>query len=312
MIFIRICIYIVGFIFIWFGSGLLVSSASKFSSKLRLSPFAFSFVFLGLLTSIPEFSVGLQALSDNNSDIFVGNLIGGIIVLFLVVIPLLAIFGKGISLKHELDNKTLMATLIVIIAPALFVLDRRVTNFEGCILIILYFVLLYLVERNHGIFDKKNKKLLKFRTYSFVDLIKILLGIGIVFIASKLIVDQTIFFADILGIPSFYISLIIVALGTDLPELTLAIRSVVSGKKEIAMGDYVGAAAVSTFMFGLFTLLHNGEVLTISNFRNTFAFMAIALCLFFYFFRTKNFISRTNGFVMLSLYILFVIFEFVK
>src|SRR5205085_2055996 len=93
--------YIVSFVLLWIGSGLIVSAASKFSKRLRLSPFAFSFVFLGILTSIPEFSVGIQAVIDKNSEIYVGNLLGGIVVLFLVVIPLLAIFGNGISLRHE-------------------------------------------------------------------------------------------------------------------------------------------------------------------------------------------------------------------
>ncbi len=301
-----------GFVLIWFGSGLLVSSASKLSSRLRLSPFAFSFVFLGILTSTPEFSVGLQAIADHDAEIFVGNLIGGIIVLFLVVIPVLAVFGNGISLKHELDKNTLLATMVVIAAPAFFVLDKKVTNYEGIILILLYGILLYLVERKHGIFDSKNKRLLNFRTYSFVDMIKILLGIGIVFVASSLIVDQTVYFAGILKIPVFYISLIVVALGTDLPELTLAVRSVVSGKNEIAMGDYIGAAAVSTFMFGLFTLMHNGEVITVSNFAITFGFMLLALGLFYYFFRTKNFISRANGFLLLGIYVLFVASEFIR
>ena len=283
MILINFFLYALAFVGLWFGAGLIVTAASKFSKKLKLSPFAFSFVFLGILTSTPEFSVGLQAVADHDAQIFVGNLLGGIIVLFLVVIPILAVFGKGISLKHELDNKTLFITLGVILLPALFTLDKRVTNFEGVIMIAAYLILLYIVQRKNGIFNHENEQLLNMRAYSYVDFFKILAGLGIVFVASNLVVDKTLYFADILHISSFYIGLIVIALGTDLPELTLAIRSVVSGKKELAMGDYVGAAAVSTFLFGLFTLLHNGEVITISNFFITFIFITIALTAFYIF-----------------------------
>ena len=128
--------YIVSFVFIWIGAGLIVSSTSKFSKRLKLSSFAFSFVVLGLLTSTPEFSVGLQAVADRDAQIFVGNLLGGIIVLFLVVIPLLAIFGNGIRLKHQLDRNTLLLTLGVILAPSALVLDKRVTNLEGILMIV--------------------------------------------------------------------------------------------------------------------------------------------------------------------------------
>ncbi|KXK10424.1 MAG: putative calcium/sodium:proton antiporter [Microgenomates bacterium OLB23] len=106
MLIANIVIYIISFIAIWYGAGLIIASITKFSTRLKLSPFTFSFVFLGILTSIPEFSVGLQAVVNGDPEIFVGNLLGGVVALFLLVIPLLAIFGKGISLKHELNKKT--------------------------------------------------------------------------------------------------------------------------------------------------------------------------------------------------------------
>lgn len=308
----NLLIYVLSFVFIWFGAGLIISAASKFSAKLKLSPFAFSFVFLGIFSSTPEFSVGLQAVMNHDAEIFVGNLLGGIVVLFLVVIPLLAVFGNGISLKKELDNSLLLATMGVIVAPSIFILDKRVTNTEGFIMILLYSVLLFFVERKQGIFDAKNKQLLNRKAYSYIDIIKIVLGLGIVYVSSNLIVDKTVYFASIYNTSAFYVSLIIVALGTDLPELTLAIRSVLSGKKDLAMGDYIGAAAVSTFLFGLFTLLHNGEVLTISNFMVTFVFIILALGMYYWFFYTKRFISRKNGLVMLSVYGAFIAFELFK
>lgn len=309
MIFINLIIYIVAFILIWLGSGLIVSSASKFSKKLKLSSFIFSFVFLGILTSTPEFSVGLQALAEHDANIFVGNLLGGIIVLFLLAIPILAILGNGINLKHELSRNQLILTSIVILTPSLLILDKRVTNFEGLFMIISYFLLLYLVQKKNGIFDKDNDNLLNLRAYSFYDLLKIILGIIIVFISSYAIVEKTNYFAQLINISTFYVSLIIIALGTNLPELTLAIRSVISGKKDLAMGDYIGSAAVNTLLFGIFTLMHNGEVLTISNFLTTFIFISIALGLFFYFSVKNQFLSRLNGIFMLAVYVLFVIFE---
>lgn len=309
MVGLNFIVYIISFVFLWFGSGLIVQSASKFSSKLKLAPFAFSFVFLGILTSTPEFSVGLQAVADNDPEIFVGNLLGGIVVLFLIVIPALAVFGNGISLKRELSNKMTLLTMGVILLPSLLTLDKKITNLEGVVMLASYIGLLYAVQRKNGIFDSENKELLKTKAYSYMDLLKLLLGLGIVFVASSQIVDKTMFFADMFGISAFYIGLVIIALGTDLPELTLAVRSVVSGKKELAMGDYIGAAAASTFLFGLFTLLYDGEISTSSNFFITFIFISTALGLFYLFSRTKNEISRIEGVIMLSVYVAFIASE---
>lgn len=312
MFLINLLAYILAFIFIWFGAGLIVSSASKFSSKLGLSPFAFSFVFLGILTSTPEFAVGLQAVAVHNPEIFVGNLLGGIVVLFLVIIPLLAVLGNGISLKNELNNKTLLATLGIILAPSLFILDKKITILEGALFVIFYIALLVLVERKNGIFDRNNKQLFNIRAYSYKDILKMILGIGIVFVASSIIVDKTTYFAQILNVSAFYISLFVIAIGTNLPELSLAIRSVIYRKREIAMGDYMGSAAANTLLFGIFTLLHNGEVLTVGNFVFTFLFIITALFLFYFFFRTKSYISRGNGLILLGIYAIFAIVELTR
>lgn len=309
MIFVNLALFILAFFWIWLGAGLIVSAASKFSRKLKLSPFAFSFVFLGILTSTPEFSVGLQAIADNDPEIFIGNLLGGIVVIFLVIIPLLAVFGNGINLKNELSNKLLLIASGVILLPAALTLDRRVTNVEGIIMIVSYIGLLYLVQRKNGIFDKKNEQLMNSKAYSYKDLLKIILGVGIVFASSGIIVENTIYFSDLLNVSSFYIGLLVVSLGTNLPEISLAIRSIFFGKKELAMGDYLGSAAANTLLFGFFTALNQDEVITVSSFLITFVFISTALALFYLFSNTRKYISRSNGLLMLGIYVLFVFFE---
>lgn len=312
MLFTNLTLYLSAFILIWLGSGIVITALNKFSKKLRFSPFAVSFVVLGLLTSIPEFAVGLRSVTDHNPEIFIGNLIGGVAALFLFVIPVLAVFGNGINLKHELDSKSLLATLSVIFAPTILVLDQKVSNLEGIMLIILYFLLLLIVEQKHGIFDKENTELLKMKAYSYIDVVKIILGIGVVFISSSIIVDKTIFFANLFQISPFYISLIIISLGTNLPELSLAVRSVATGKKDIAMGDYMGSAAANTLLFGVFTVLNNGEVLTVENYFVTFLFIATALGLFYVYSQSKKFISRADGIILMITYFTFIVLEFIK
>ena len=311
-VFAHLLIYSVSFLLIWQGSGMIIQSVHAFSRKLKFSPFAVSFILLGLLTSVPEFSVGLQSVSERNPEIFIGNLIGGITVLFLFIIPLLAIFGKGISLKHELDIKTLAATLGVILAPSALILDGYVSNIEGFVMICLYITLLLIIERKHGIFDKENAKLLSTKVYSPKDFLKLIFGIGLVFVSSTLIVEKTLFFAELINIPAFYISLIVISLGTNLPEISIAIRAVISGKRDIAMGDYMGSAAANTLFFGVFTILSHGEVLTVGNYLTTFMFISTALFLFFVFSATKKYISQLDGLMLLTFYFIFLVMEFLR
>lgn len=307
-----VLLYIVSFITIWWGAGLIIQSVDKIARKLKLSSFAISFFVLGLLTSIPETAVSIGAVSQHKPEIFVGTLLGGVIVIFLFIIPVLAILGKGIRINHDLDKKTLLLALTVMAMPSFFVIDHRVTNPEGLILIAAYLVLFFVIQRKHGIFDKEETKILHIKAYTFLDLLKVILGIVVVFFSSSYIVDQTVSFSRILHIPAFYISLLVLGLGTNLPELSLAVRAIVSGKKDIAFGDYLGSSSANTLLFGFFTLVNDGEVLTTNSFLITFGFIVTGLTLFYLFSQSKKDISTKEGLALISVYFIFVLYELGK
>jgi cation:H+ antiporter len=149
----NLTIFVISFVAIWFGSGLIIKSVDKISRKLKVSSFAISFFLLGILTSIPEISLSLAALSEGKPEIFVGNLIGGIVVIFFLIIPLFAVFGNGIKLTNKIESSRLVYAFIVLLTPLISVLDKRITVTEGVFMIILAAVLFFSVEKNKGILD---------------------------------------------------------------------------------------------------------------------------------------------------------------
>lgn len=293
---------------IWAGSGLIVSSIAKLSQKLHLPAFIISFVVLGILTSTPEIAVGLSAISSGTPSIFVGNLLGGIPVIFLFIIPLLAILGKGINLSHKLSQGSILLTLVACITPFLIVIDSKVTNNEGVFSILIYLVVVFLLYKNNTV-NKEDLNLLRIKSYSFIDILKVFGGTAIVLFSSNIIVSRTLYFSQIYNIAPFYISLIVLSIGTNLPELTIAIRSIISGRKDIAFGDYLGSSSANAFLFGVFTLMTSDSVLKVDNFLVMFVIVAFGLLIFFHFSRTKRSISPKEGFILLSIYLLFVIVE---
>lgn len=306
----NIVLYLASFIAIWIGSGLIVSSTIKISHKFRIPQFFVSFVILGLLTSTPEFAVGLSSVSSNAPGIFIGNLLGGIAVLFLFVIPLLAILGKGIQLRTSAGQGTILVSLIVSILPFIVVFDGRVTNPEGVFLIASYLTGVLLLQLRHSFLKKRSGNLLQIKRYSFIDIFKVLVGVAIVFISSNTIVAKTIYFSQVFEIAPFYISLIVLSFGTNLPELTIAIRSILSGNKDIAFGDYLGSASANTMLFGIFTLMIKDPVLRVDSFKAMFAIVLLGFALLYFFAKSSHSISRKEGFILLCTYILFLILEF--
>jgi len=216
-IFSDLFVYILAFIAVWIGAGLIVSSIEDLSHKLNISAFATSFFVLGILTSIPEGSVGINSILDRKPEIFIGNLIGASLVLFIFVIPILTVLGNGIKLAHQLDSKKLLFSLLVVAAPTFFIIDGKTNMAEGIFLIVLYSLLFYMIEKKKGLLEIIRDKIIDGKTHILFDTAKITGGILLVFFASNLIVDKTIIFSQIFSISPFMMSLLILSVGTNLP-----------------------------------------------------------------------------------------------
>lgn len=306
----QVVLYIVCFVAVWFGAGLVLNSVHELSTSWKLPPFLISFFVLGILTSLPETTIGAISVLSGDAEIMVGNLLGGVIVVFLAIIPLLAILGNGVKIPSAIGRTQLIHLLVVVVAPAFLTADQRLTRLEGIFLIILYVSMVItfwskqsLLEKMGSALNAKKKK--KFALLFF----KVLVGIAILVGSGQFIVKLTVYFAEIVDISPFFVGLVVVAIGTNIPELSIVMKSVLSRKKEIALGDYLGSASVNTLLLGIFSLLYGNTIQLPNHFLQRFSFLIIGSLLLYFFIRTKNILSRKEGAVLLLLYIGFILFE---
>ena len=307
---VQLILYVFGFILIWFGAGLVVRNVEKLSHALKMSSFAISFLVLGFFTSISELSVGLNAVIQQDPEIYVGNLIGASIVLFMLIIPLLAIIGNKIHIQKGFTGLSLPLSLIVIGAPVIFAMDGVIERRDGVICMLLYLVLVLFVQTKQGVVEKLSQIVKMKKSILGKELFYILVGVGVIFFASTIVVDQTEYLAQLLGVSPFLISLLIVAIGTNVPEIAVAFRSIFSHNNQVAFGDYVGSASFNTFLFGFLSFLIGTEVRLTNSYLVSLIFLLVGLMLFYIFAKTKNTISRKEGVFILLVYLLFLLSEY--
>ena len=309
MMIFRIIFYLASFLIIWYCSGIIIRSVENLAHRLKISPFTMSFFVLGILTSIPEFSVGVNSIINNTPDIFVGNLLGASLIIFIFIIPLLAVFGGGVKLVHQLSENNLIFSLLVVAAPVFLIADNLLTRTEGVFLILIYVILFYFIEKKDGLMGIKILKKKFFNKNLFVETIELLLSALVIFLASRYVVTETVYFSDQFKVSQFLISLIVLSIGTNLPEISLAVRSIFKGKSEIALGDYLGSAAANSLFFGLFTLFNGKRVnLSVYSFR-VLLLTLLGLGVFYIFSRSKKNISIREGKILLLIYVLFIVSE---
>lgn len=301
---------------------MLVSATDRVAKRYRKTGFAIAFIVLGLLTSISEVSVMVNASLAGVPQISAGNLAGGSLVIFLLIIPLLAVLGNGVSMNGTFSTKGLISLLFIVALPPLFAMDGAVTVTEGVLMILAYFTLLYVVQKRrpvaqiieHTVHDVEQELLhtqgfLHKKKATALDIMQIAFAGLVIFIAGKFLVHESVYFAEILSVPASLIGLVILSIGTNVPELVIAVRCVIGRHKDIAFGDYMGSAAANAPLMGLLVLSNGRFHLERSEFSPTFFLLAAGLVLFLIFSRTKHELSRKEGSIMLLLYGLFLAFQ---
>lgn len=307
-------LYLLGFAVLSFSSSLIVTTISSFTKRIKVPPFVFSFFIVGLLTSVAEIAVAINAISIGRPEIFVGSMLGGTLVLFLLVIPLMALLTRGLSVKKHLGARNLLIILAIITAPAWFTLDQTITNLEAVILIGLYLSMFWIIKAPPDALRKVEKAIqTDGRSWRQNNLLKLIGGTVLIFLSSRFIVEQTLVYADHFHVSAFIVSMVVIAIGTNLPEFALAIKAAGSHElkaEDIAIGDFLGSAAANVLLFGIFTLINQGDVITSKNFTTIFLCILLAVISFFAFTRGKSVLTVRESRILLTLYALFVVTQF--
>jgi cation:H+ antiporter len=310
---VSVVLYIASFFGVWFGAGLVVPTVLRLARVVKLPPFVLSFFLLGILTSLPEITIGGVSVLRHDPAIFAGNLIGGVVVMFLAVIPLLGLFGQKLSMPKTLNVYQRFVILIVSLAPSLLAADQQVTIFEAILMILLYgvlFALFAMTERHHSLLKSLKVAFKKSSGHAeIIGLLRVIGGVVLLVVASRNIVSQTLEFASAWQLAPYIVSLLLVSLGTNIPELAIVFRSLRQKHQEVALADYMGSASANTLIFGVLTLMHGQTLILPTTFSVEMVFMTASVVLFFVFSRSGEALSKKECLLMFALYVLFLVVQ---
>lgn len=293
---------------LWLFAGILIESVGRLAARFCVTGFTVAFFVLGFLTSISEISVAISSGLAGVPQVSTGNLLGASFVLLLFIIPLLAIAGNGISVRGIDMGKPFLLILAVILLPALLVMDGLVTLIDGFLVLGTYGLLAYTLRRR-AVAEEENSLTASVCLPSRKvgrDGLLVVIGALAIFGASYLLVEQTVYFAGLLDIPSSLIGLVLLSLGTNVPELVIAIRAITQGRQDIAFGDYLGSASMNSLIFGFLAITNGGFLLEQTEFLVTTLLLIAGLVLLFLFARSRQRISRIEGILLISFYLCFV------
>lgn len=281
---------------------LIVLNLRKTGEKLGIKIFILGII-LGIMTSTPEMAIGINSTLMNVPDMSFGNLVGGTIVLLALILGISLILNRKI--KTEENSWPFLATLIVLFMPLILAFKGRLNEIDGIIMIISYILIVYfLYKKNKSINWPKieivnNKEIIK-------HIFWILIGIVLLTIISDLIVKTTMFVLRNHNISPFIIGLLFYSIGTNLPELIIAIRSFKRKVEELSFSNLIGSAISNVLMLGFLSFIKPIDINIDAAYFFLIIFNISLFILIYIFYRTDQLLSRREGFVLLMMYLVFI------
>jgi cation:H+ antiporter len=240
---------LVGIVGLFLGSQLSVRGFENIAHRFRVSHLFIGLTVVAVGTSLPEIGVSVIGAIDilagldmsAVSGVVVGNKIGSFLNQLTIIMGLVGLTGCMSITKRELKREGIMLILSLILF-SLVALDLKITPLEGVAVTfayLLYFI--YLVKQEAPLKSSSQVEEEKPKSHPFKDVALILAGMGVLLLAAEFVVEGSVHLAETLSIPTSVTGLLIVGLGTGLPELTLDITALRRGCAGIAVGDMIGS-----------------------------------------------------------------------
>lgn len=286
---------------------------SSLAKKTRLPQFAVTGLIMGLATSLPELFIGLSSVIVGQPIVSLGNLVGANIANISLVIGAAALIGGRIIVRGKLLRRDIHYAFLAATLPMVLLTDKVLSRTDGLILLGAYFFYQWQVFKRqkaesdaplkriiHQLEDRKSEK----------ELFWILSGILVLLAAGEILVKLAEMAARQLNLPVFLVSLMLISLGTTMPELIFEVGAARKRKPSMVFGNLMGSLVVNgSLVAGLVAVFSPIRIQAFSQYLlATMAFVVI-FWLFYFFVRTKSRLDRWEGGVLLAFYLIFVLTE---
>ena len=133
------------------------------------------------------------------------------------------------------------------------------------------------------------------------------MGLTVVVAASELTVSSVVKLAQEFAISEAVISVLVIGLGTSLPELSISVSAILKKRTELSVGNIIGSNVLDTLLpIGISAVIfpvHFDRPLLYFDLPFIFVMTAVVLALFV----IRKGLSRPEGIVILSMYGIYVL-----
>ena len=308
---------LLGLLLLFFGGELLVRGSVALALKMRISTLVVGMTVVSFATSAPELFVSLRAVLNGSNDIAFGNVIGSNIANITLVLGVTAlIFRVKISEQTATLNYPFLLLASLVFGAVMYYF-KGIPQEVGFLFIFLLLVFSWLLisksrKENLKLAIEEGELLEASSDSLFKSLGFLLAGIVLLKFGADYLVEGTIAIAKKFEISERVIAVTVVAIGTSIPELATSIVAALKKEHNLAVGNLIGSNIFNILaVLGMVASIKEIAISDSAILSFDYVWMIIItfiIGLFIYTF-SKRQISRTEGIILLLIYISYLYFS---
>lgn len=313
MLWFYIFIFLVSCSLLFWSGNYLVGTLTKMARFLGWKEFVVAFFIMAFATSIPNLFVGIISALNKVPELSFGDIVGANIFDLSLVMGLAALISKaGLSAPSRMVQGSSVFTIAVAILPLILIQDGLLSRADGILLLAAFFAYLFWLftkrERFEKIYDG-NSQPFSLGVF-FKEMFLIFGSVLLLLISAQGIVKSAVFFADYLHFPLSFIGILMIALGTSLPETSFVLHAARKSHDWLILGNLMGSVVISTtLVLGIVALIYPIQISDFSPYGIARVFLIISALFFLFSIRSAHKITRKEGASLLLIYIIFVLVE---
>jgi len=293
-----------GLVLLCIGGYAIVSGGVSLAKKLRISSMIIGLTVVAYGTSTPELAASLLAALNSHTDLILGNIIGSNVSNIGMVIGISAIFAPLLISKITVSRwiPIMIGVSLLVVAMSY---DGEISQIDGVILIaaLIGFTVYTIktikkqkIRQNETIENEALEGeyfLSKYKIETYPQSFGLIaVGIILLFLGGHLTVQGAVNIAESLGLSQLIIGVVIVAIGTSLPELITSIIAIAKKQTDIGVGNIVGSNIYNILLILGVSATVIGIPVSTDVFSNYYIMIAFSLVLFIGF---RKYIPRFIG-----------------
>lgn len=254
---------LVGVALLTMGGEALIRGSLAAAERIGVSPLLSGLVIIGFGTSAPELVVSVDAAITERPDIAVGNVVGSNIGNVLLILGVCALI-RPLSIRPIALRRDAMTALGASLLFLVLVGGSALNRLDGAITLTafaLYLGWAYLSERAYGgpsaeLHGAEAKELTAVPRSAAGAVASVVGGLLLLIGGSRVLLAGAVGIARDHGLSEAVIGLVLVAVGTSLPEFTVSVIATVRRHADVAVGNVLGSNIFNLlFILGVSSLL---------------------------------------------------------